>query len=385
MTEPALSYIKLSMFEELNTIKARKLLDARPLGFSQIRLLPKANGIRPIMNLRRRVTQLQNGKVVLGRSINSVMAPVFSMLDYEKRRQPSCIGSAIFSVGEMYPKLKAFRGRVGSNRTDSKPFYFAKCDVQSCFDTIPQRRVVKLLEQVASEEEYCISRHAEIKSSEFHGYGVGTAKPTRKFVASARAYVDFAQFDETIEKDLAKGKKNAIFVDTVVQACQKRDKLLDLLEEHVERNIVKIGKKFFKQKAGIPQGSVLSSLMCNYFYAELEREYLSFLKDNESILLRLIDDFLLITTNKDHAERFLHVMHHGVEKYGVEVNPAKSLVTFETTINKARIPRFAGGTAFPYCGNRIDIRTLEISKDRERRIDSGKGLTSGLNKVANHV
>ncbi len=356
------------MFEEMDTMKACKLLDARPLGFSQIRLLPKANGIRPIMNLRRRVTKLQKGKVVLGRSINSVMAPVFNMLDYEKRRKPSCIGSAIFSVGEIYPKLAAFRKQLVSNMPGAKTFYFAKCDVQSCFDTIPQRHVVKLLEQIASEDEYRIARHAEIRSSDTHGYGAGTTpKPARKFVASAKAYTDFARFDEAVEKEFAKGKKNTVFVDAVVQTSQKRDKLLDLLEEHVERNIVKIGKKFFRQKAGIPQGSVLSSLLCNFFYAELEREFLGFLNDDESILLRLIDDFLLITTNKDHAQRFLQILHNGIEKYGVKVNPAKSLVTFNATVTGSRIPRFTGGTAFPYCGTRIDTRTLEMTKDRDRR------------------
>ena len=377
MTEPALSYLKISMFEEMDSTKARKLLDARPLGFSQIRLLPKVNGIRPIMNLRRRVTKLQNGKVVLGRSINSVMAPVFNMLSYEKRKEPSRIGSAIFSVGEMYPKLAAFRRQLELRRPGDKLLYFAKCDVQSCFDTIPQRRLVILLEQVASEDEYRIARHAEIKSSDNHAYGLGaTAKPIRKFVASARSYTDFAQFHEIVGKDHCKGKKNTVFVDAVVQTSQKRDKMLDLLEEHVERNIVKIGKKFFKQKAGIPQGSVLSSLLCSYFYAELERETLGFLNEDESILLRLIDDFLLITVNKEHAERFVQIMHDGIVKYGVRVNPAKSLVSFETIINGARVPQLASGTAFPYCGNMIDIRTLEITKDRDRRKDSSTELSS---------
>lgn len=377
MTEPALSYLKWSMFEEMDTMKARKLLDARPLGFSQIRLLPKVNGIRPIMNLRRRVTKLQKGKVVLGRSINSVMAPVFSMLSYERRKQPSQIGSAIFSVGEMYPKLASFRRQLKLKRPGVESLYFAKCDVQSCFDTIPQRRLVKLVEQVASEHEYRIARHAEIKSSDNHAYGLGaTMKPSRKFVASARPYTDFAHFNEVVGKDHAKGKKNTVFVDAVVQTSQKRDTMLDLLEEHVERNIVKIGKKFFKQKAGIPQGSVLSSLLCNFFYAELERETLRFLNEDESILLRLIDDFLLITTNKEHAEKFLQIMHNGIEKYGVKVNQAKSLVSFETTVNGGQISRLAGSTAFPYCGNMIDIRTLEITKDRDRRQDSSMKLFS---------
>lgn len=374
LTEPSISTLKLNMFEEVKTATARKLLDARALGFSQIRLLPKISGFRPIVNLRRRVTKLQNRKFVLGRSINSVMAPVFNMLDFEKRKQPNRVGSALFSVGELYPKLKAFRARLQHSRSRQKPLYFVKVDVQSCFDTIPQRRIVRLMENIASEDEYRIARYAEIKSSKTHSYSTEMDKnpvAARKFIATARATTDFETFDKFVDNRLAKGKKSTVFVDNVVQTAQRKNFLLDLLEDHVERNIVKIGKKFFRQKAGIPQGSVLSSLLCSYFYADLEKEHLGFLSDEESILLRLIDDFLLITTNRKHAKRFLQVMHGGLEEYGVKVNPAKSLVNFEIIINESRVPKMHGDTVFPYCGSMIDTKTLEITKDRDRRKSTG--------------
>ena len=375
LTEPSISTLKLTTFEEVKTATAKKLLDARALGFSQIRLLPKTSGFRPIVNLRRRVTKLQNGKVLLGRSINSVMAPVFNMLDYEKKKQQSSlVGSALFSVGEIYPKLKAFRDRLQLGKSRQKIFYFVKADVQSCFDTIPQRRIMRLMKNIASEDEYRIARYAEIKSSKTHSYSIEMEKhpiAARKFIAKARATTDFETFDQFVDTHLAKGKKSTIFVDNVVQTTQRKDALLDLLEDHVERNIVKIGKKFFRQKIGIPQGSVLSSLLCNCFYAELEREHLGFLSDDESILLRLIDDFLLITTNQSHARRFLQVMHGGLEEYGVKVNPAKSLVNFEITVNDSRVPQIHRDTAFPYCGSMIDTKTLEITKDRDRRMNTG--------------
>ena len=361
------------MFEEIKSAQAQKLLDARILGFSQIRLLPKNSGVRPIMNLRRRITKLRNGKVVLGRSINSVMAPVFNMFAYEKKKQPSRVGSALFSVGELYPKLKAFRTHLQLTETQPKPLYFAKVDVESCFDTIPQKKVVRLMEKIATEDEYRIARHAEIKSSSTHSYNAEMDRdpmPARKFIATARASTEFQTFDQVVETCLAPGKKHTVFVDNVVPTTQRKDVLLDLLEEHVERNVVKIGKKFFRQKAGIPQGSVLSSLLCNYFYAELEKEHFGFLRD-DSLLLRLIDDFLLITTNQDHAKKFLQVMYDGVEKYGVRVSPAKSLANFEVTVNECQVPQLVEDTCFPYCGSMIDSRTLEITKDRDRRKQSG--------------
>jgi telomerase reverse transcriptase len=74
------------MFEEVPTDDATKLLSHRPLGFSNIRLLPKQTGIRIITNLRRRQQIMRHGTTMLRRSINAVMAPVFNVLTYEKVR-----------------------------------------------------------------------------------------------------------------------------------------------------------------------------------------------------------------------------------------------------------------------------------------------------------
>jgi telomerase reverse transcriptase len=84
LTEPTLSGLRTNMFEEMPTERATKLLSVRPLGFSKIRLLPKQAGVRLITNLKRRQQVMRNGNMILGRSINSVMAPVFNVINYEK-------------------------------------------------------------------------------------------------------------------------------------------------------------------------------------------------------------------------------------------------------------------------------------------------------------
>jgi telomerase reverse transcriptase len=217
-----------------------------------------------------------------------------------------------------------------------------------------------------TESEYRIAKHAEFKPP------LSSSKPSRKFPALAYPLDDCQSFDEILESDLAVGRKNTVFVPNIVPQVRDTDDVLRLLEEHIQRNIVKIGKKFFRQAAGIPQGSVLSSLLCNYFYADLEAAHLSFLQNDEgsgSLLMRLTDDFLLVTTNKNHARRFLQVMHDGVPRYGVRVNPEKTLVNFEATINDRKVKRLVGSRSFPYCGSFVDTRTLDITRDRERRKD----------------
>lgn len=73
----------------------------------------------------------------------------------------------------------------------------------------------------------------------------------------------------------------------------------------------KIGNDYYRQTIGIPQGSILSSLLCSFFYGDLERTHLKFTGDLNSVLLRLIDDYLFITTDLAQARKFLRTMHEG--------------------------------------------------------------------------
>ena len=100
LSEPVLASLRLSMFEEVEMNQAKRMLESRPLGFSQVRLLPKDTTVRPIMNLRRRVMSTQNGRAILGRSINSVMAPVHHMLSYEKVPPPYLISERFLLVSD---------------------------------------------------------------------------------------------------------------------------------------------------------------------------------------------------------------------------------------------------------------------------------------------
>lgn len=283
----------------------------------------------------------------------------------------SRLGSTIFSLGgEGYKRLKDFKTSL---ETSSRPLYFAKVDVKAAFDTIPQDAVLALMAMIPTKSKYRISKHQEFKPGDRHLEDSTWSKPTRKFPAVARPTSDSTTFTDALETRLAVGRKNTIFIENMAAQFKHKDDLLALLREHVENNLVKIGKKFYRQKAGIPQGSVLSALLCNYFYADLEAQHLSFLDPSTSLLLRLTDDFLLITTERSHAKQFLQVMHDGLPAYGVNVNPDKTLVNFEVTINERKVPRLVGPTReFPYCGSLIDTKTLNMSKGRERKGDSGR-------------
>ncbi|KAF7169450.1 hypothetical protein CNMCM5623_002159 [Aspergillus felis] len=369
---------KTTLFEEMKRADAERRLGGRSLGYSSLRLLPKMTGVRPILNLRRRMLQPGwAGKAsFLGPSINSTITPIFNVLNYEKARNPASLGSTLSFVGEIHPRLKSFKERLSQSHSSAQrqPLYFVKLDIQSCFDTIPQEELIPLIESLFSEEGYQIGKHVEVRppdefSSMWPVQESHQSKALRKYVGRAAPASKAQHLTDAIADGGISHRRNTVFVDTPAHKEYSGDHLLDLLDEHIRCNLVKVGRKYFRQRNGIPQGSILSSVLCNLFYAQMERESLSFLDPNEAVLLRLVDDFLLITTNTSLAMRFLQVMLKGQPKYGISVNPAKSLVNFSAAVDGVQIPRLEGSHLFPYCGSLIDTRTLEIYRDQDRILE----------------
>jgi telomerase reverse transcriptase len=284
------------------------------------------------------------------------------------------LGASLFSVPGMYDRLKAFRERLGP---DIPKLYFVKVDVKSAFDTIPQDSVLRLMDDIISLDLYKTGKHVEVKA--------GTNKLVHRWQTTAAAGDDKGRFVDRVEELLGRGKKNTIFVDNVMQRKQGAEALSALLTTHIKQNLVKVGKKFYRQKQGIPQGSVLSSTLCNYFYGDLEKQHLGFLNTDECLLLRLIDDFLLITTDVEKAKRFANMMHGGLPDYGVTVNPAKTVVNFDMEFDGTLVAAIGDDQKFPYCGTLIDCKTLGISKSREYAKDNGESGPLGLCNAADNV
>lgn len=273
-------------------------------------------------------------------------------------------------MSDIYPRIKAFKTSLGQG---NHKLYFAKVDVTAAYDTIPQDAMIKLLRQIPKQAFYKIKKHAEVSPPEMVLGKGSTAKAASRWPSVAQPNKDPLPFSQFIETTLAPTKKDTIFVDrSNAQKTHNTRDLMSLSTSHIKDNLIRIGKKHYRQKSGIPQGSVISSALCNYFYADLERTHLSFLfsddNTNDSLLLRLIDDFLLITTSLPKATQFITTMHSGVPAYGVTVNPSKSLVNFPVTINGTTLPTLQSKNntrpaQFPYTGLFINTKTLEISKD----------------------
>lgn len=90
----------------------------------------------------------------------------------------------------------------------------------------------------------------------------------------------------------------------------------------------------------------------------------------DNLLLRLIDDFLFISTSKGQATRFIVELKKGLMLYNCVMNEKKSGANFNMTENGFLIDRVytgADGISFlPWSGLLVNCQTLEIQADYTR-------------------
>ncbi len=301
----ALDAAKLKTFRSVPEAEAREILAHGELGYSKLRLLPKPKTMRYIVNMGRKQTLgslkeksnwlvkalksfrerekeggREGGGLLLisrkhprshslshtpmtqsraGLSINQHLQNLFHVLTFERTRQPETMGASVFGMSDVYPKFKPFvllmRGsaRDGPVQT-SAPVYFVSVDVKNCFDTIRQQKLYEVVQKTLHEDEYVVQRYADVH--------ITNGKVAKRYQRSVFAREDLLPFSHLAQDLARKVVHHAVLVDNVVVHFEDRAKLLELLQEHIFRNLVRVNGTFHLQQEGIAQGSVLSTLLC---------------------------------------------------------------------------------------------------------------------------
>lgn len=176
----------------------------------------------------------------------------------------------------------------------------------------------------------------------------------------------------------------AIIADKVLGRKLERRKLLNMLDEHINHTMTRIGKNWFRLRKGIPQGSVLSTILCSFFYARLDHDHLDgFAESGNSLLMRYVDDILYITSDLQKANELLCVSLLGFPNYGVVINREKVFCNFE---NAHEIPRPPESTTmFQWCGLAINVDDLSILGDYTRFFGFPISDSLSLDRVGNPV
>jgi len=133
--------------------------------------------------------------------------------------------------------------------------------------------------------------------------------------------------------------------------------LLAPLQYIAKNNYITFNKKQYKQTKGIPQGLCVSYILSSFYYANLEDNLLQFLRRENlgnaasgegseaandqtaenielNCLMRLTDDYLLMTTSKNNAMLFIEKMHNLSQVSNFKFNMAKLKTNFVLNLQK---------------------------------------------------
>ncbi len=382
---------------------------------SVLRLLPKkCGGFRGLVTLSRGVNN--DGKIgqrMKGGGANSKLRELFHILKYELSVQPHKIGFGVLGMDDIFARVKPYfcSWRENNNKNNNFPSLFlVSCDIAGCYDSIKLDRLIGIAEELMSQESYVVQRlscctpHEALYKCFTRWPCTATPADYRESLKHRASHVAKKSYGTIISENPSKSHlKNSSNLPIDRELASK------LLRRHLlNHRVIVPGEQhtgsqggellMLQQIRGIPQGSVLSTLLCHMYYGQFENEILKRTLDNldretmaadadalpssssshpsfssDSLLIRLVDDFLLITPRRCVATSFLNAMsdlQKTSSPYGFTLKTEKTCVSFDMSEEEVKL---AGGTArrfpktvFPWCGLLLDGERGEVTLDTSR-------------------
>lgn len=138
------------LFKPLIGEELDKLALQKNVGFAPLRIVPKDNGARPIVNANKSMSLGQKQKRLF--SGNELLKDTFAVLNYEKSRQNDSFGCTVMGFSDIYCKIKQFVLKLRHQIKDqSKRLYMAKLDLKNAFNEVDQEDLATWLLKIVKE------------------------------------------------------------------------------------------------------------------------------------------------------------------------------------------------------------------------------------------
>ncbi|XP_034560573.1 telomerase reverse transcriptase [Notolabrus celidotus] len=346
-------HLSKGQMEELTTAQVAALPKSTVI--SRLRFVPKTDSMRPITRVMGAdaKTRLYQGRV----------RDLLDVLQVCVRSSPSLLGSTVWGMADIHKKL----GSVApAQKEKPQPLYFVKVDVSGAFESLPHDKLIEVIGQALSpvqDELVTIRRYARIWTDSHEGLKKSFARQA-DFLEDNMGSTNMKGFVMSLQE---KGKvHHSILVEQHFSSDLHGREAMQFFTQMITGSVVQFGKKTYQQCRGIPQGSVVSSLLCCLCYGHMENTLLKNITEKKGCLMRLVDDFLLITPDLHEAQGFLRVLLAGVPQYGLVVNPQKVVVNFEVSGSSSSCPDIRvlpPHCLFPWCGLLLDTQSLDVYKD----------------------
>ena len=325
-------FIKTNNLTKITKQTAEQMhISGQSLGVSRVRFLLKKTYLRPIANMSHK----KDG----ASSINDKLEHLATVLTYWKYKNKDFVGSTIFSLSEMHSRWKQFCSYYKS-KEGKRNFYFVTTDVDNCFDTIDNKVLFELVSKILElHEKYTIYRYMTTTHRGWSTYETTTTPPEEKRLENSNV---------------------SLIRKTVVTTKE----LVNILKAHLFGNVLVIGKQFYRQGQGISQGSKISSLLCSFYYGNMDSSKLRTFWMKPNFLVRFVDNIFFVSPSLTVASTFLNLMLDGVPGYNCYCKSSKTMVSFKFVHPRyGIIQSFETGQPVSFFGIAINRETLSVSPD----------------------
>ncbi|KAG2372480.1 Telomerase reverse transcriptase [Vigna angularis] len=403
-------------YSYLDDAVVHNILRGRQFGFSKLRLQPKEDGVRMVANLKGSSTmplslstigvqnwrtkgKVNHQKIMYKRypSVNSVLRDAYTILKGILFEKPHKLGSSVFNYDDVYKKLCPFLVGQKIKRGTVPNLFMITSDVLQAFDSIDQNHLLGIVKNVLVEDGYFLKEYHQVICTK---KSLWVQKQLMMLDESSNnghtRFTSFASFQSW----------HCVFVNQERCKLVKKKVLFSDLTEHVKHNVLQFDGKFYLQDVGIPQGGVLSSLLCSMYYGHLEKRVIfPFLektiesgccKENNDgqtncpdkvssssyMLMRFLDDFLFISTSKRQADSFFSRLQRGFRGYNCYMNEKKFGANFDveqisgSSLNRVYVGEDGATSFLRWSGLLINCSTMEIQADYTKYL--GNHLSSTL-------
>lgn len=312
-----------------------RIKNSKCLGVSKVRFLVKKSAVRPIFNLSYSKKHA---------SINQHLRTLLHVLTYERDNSPEMFGSSVMGLDEVHLKWRDFVGKFP--KPLKQKLYFVKLDLEKCFDTINPCLLFGIVADILKKAQYKVYRYKRL---------ITISGGQRKSVYFESLHPP----SEFVKKFGEKIVSNGSYLVTKETLLQKLCALLFY-------NVTKLGKQHYVQTVGIPQGSVVSTLLCAAYYGHMDRTMLSLIQGRKDLLIRMVDDMLYVTPVKENAELLLKIFLEGIPEFNCRSNLKKCSINFKYSHPVfGRVPNLVDSQEnfIRFCGLAFDTTSLSVSLD----------------------
>ncbi|KAF8102970.1 hypothetical protein N665_0189s0024 [Sinapis alba] len=336
------------------------------LGLSKFRFLPKANGVRMLLDFS------SSSRLQSLRDTHAVLKDI-------QLKEPDVLGSSVFDHDDFYRNLGPYLIHLRSRSAEPPPLFFVVADVFKAFDSIDQDKLLDFV-RCNLKDEHILKRCRLICCGK-------KSRWENNILVSTDKNATVSRFTSTVPYNALQ----SIIVDEGENHLVRKNDLMLWINNMLKNNMLQLDKSVYVQIEGIPQGHRLSSLLCCFYYGHLERTLIyPFLEEASRVafakecdgekelitppsykLLRFIDDYLFVSTSRDQATRFYQILKHGFPYYNCVMNKKKFCINFEdeeeSQSSSNRMYVGDNGVSFiRWTGLLINSRTCEVQVDYTR-------------------